>query len=114
MFDGRRAGAIPYSEIQVQIDQTRFVEDLGVPSDSRIVAKTWQYVNRDGGPDRRFRNNRQLPVVLYELMHLSSQSGLSEVYMFSKTGVVQPFDEALRAMTKAIGSLPAAKEAATT
>ena len=31
---------------------------------------TWQYANKSGGPDRRFNNNRQLPICLYGILSL--------------------------------------------
>ena len=35
------------------------------PRDARQVDTTWRFVNKNGGPDRRFKDNRQLPVMLY-------------------------------------------------
>ena len=64
----------------------RFVEDAAVPSDAEVVGSTWQYVNRSGGPDRRFNNNRQIPLVLYDELHLRSTSGLDELLQLSRSG----------------------------
>ena len=36
------------------------------PSDATVVGQTWQYVNKDGGPDRRFAHNPTRTVVLYD------------------------------------------------
>ena len=33
-------------------------------------------MNKNGGPDRRFKNNRQLPVLMYGRLELSSPFGL--------------------------------------
>ena len=106
VFEQKRVGAVPYAEVSVQIDQTRFFEEEGVPPDSQVVDKTWRYVNKKGGPDRRFKDNRELPIVLYERMHLTSPSGLNELFNFSKIGVAQLVNEALREMATAIASLP--------
>jgi len=27
---------------------------------------TWKYVNKKGDPDKRFKDNRKIPIVLYE------------------------------------------------
>jgi hypothetical protein len=59
--------------------RTRFVEQDAVPSDAQVVDQTWRYVNRNGGPDRRFNNNRQIPIVLYAELHLTSPRGLNIV-----------------------------------
>src|SRR5436189_1160281 len=72
--------AVAYSELEIRVEQTRFVESDGAVGDSEVVAETWQYVNKKGGPDRRFRNNPQFPIVLYDELQLRSSSGLNEVY----------------------------------
>ncbi|MGD9753339.1 MAG: hypothetical protein AB7W59_20285 [Acidimicrobiia bacterium] len=56
----------------------RFIEEGAVPSDSTVVDTTWQKVNRDGSPDRRFKAHRQLPVALYgevALWHVGAPDG---------------------------------------
>ena len=52
-------------------------------------------MNKKGGADRRFDRNYQIPVCLYEDAHFTSDAGLNEVIQFSRTGVVQPFSDAL-------------------
>ena len=66
-----------------------------MPSDARIVDRTWKLVNKKGGPDRRFNNNRELPVVLYEDIYFSSKSGLNELIEISKVGVGDNFRKAI-------------------
>lgn len=61
----------------------KFIESEAVPKDTQIVGQTWKYVNKSGGPDRRFRDNRQLPICLYGRLELSSASGLNTVLMYS-------------------------------
>jgi hypothetical protein len=51
-----------------------------------MVGNTWRYVNKSGGPDRRFSNNSQIPICLYESMLLTSGSGLRELFQMSRTG----------------------------
>ena len=51
------------------------MEDGYVPRDAKVVDKTWLYVNKDGGPDRRFSNNRQMPVALYGALLMDSGPG---------------------------------------
>lgn len=62
---------------------TRFIEEEAVPKDAEVVGRTWKYVNKSGGPDRRFKNNRELPICLYGEIELRSESGLNTVLMFS-------------------------------
>jgi hypothetical protein len=70
-------GAISYDDFQVEQSLTRFIEDGPVPADATVVDQTWRYVNKGGGPDRRFNNNVQLPVVQYGVLLLKSSRGLN-------------------------------------
>ena len=72
-----RYGVVSYDSLQVSSSPTRFIEDLGVPPDAQIVDYTWRFVNKKGGPDRRFSNNFQLPIVQYGFLQLQSNTGLN-------------------------------------
>ena len=82
-----RIGALNYEDIEFDVHGTRFVETEKVPKDAVIVDNTWQYVNKSGGADSRFKNNRQLPVCLYGEIEMTSASGLNTVIMFSNPNV---------------------------
>lgn len=82
-----KIGALNYNDIISSSHTTRFIESEGVPKDSQVVAQTWKYVNKSGGPDRRFKDNRQLPVCLYGELELSSTSGLNTVIMYSNPSI---------------------------
>lgn len=84
--DGNRVGAVNYRDLNIRWQDSRFIEDGRVPSDARIVDHTWKHPNKNGGPDRRFKDNRQIPICLYETMHLQSVSGVNELVEFSQTG----------------------------
>jgi hypothetical protein len=70
-------GGIPYRDFRVEQGFTRFIEDGAVPADAAIVDRTWRYVNKSGGPDRRFNNNRQLPVLQLGVLVFTSSKGLN-------------------------------------
>lgn len=78
-----KIGALNYDDIEASARTARFIEDKGVPKDSRVVGKTWKYVNKAGGPDKRFKDNKQYPICLYGELELRSASGLNTVIMFS-------------------------------
>jgi len=82
-YDSSGVGAVLYSELNARAGQTRFIEDGFVPSDASHVGTTWKYVSKSGGPDRRFNNNRQLPVVLYGELYLTIRSGVNEEFQCS-------------------------------
>lgn len=89
--DGRRIGAVGYDELELRWQDSRFIEDGPVPRDARVVDHTWKHPNKNGGPDRRFRDNRQIPICLYEVLHFQSRSGVNELVEFSQTGKASAF-----------------------
>ncbi|MBP1468622.1 DUF4236 domain-containing protein [Candidatus Chloroploca sp. M-50] len=95
IFQGGKYGAVSYDALQVHALPTSFIEYEGVPSDSTVVGYTWQYVRKDGGPDLRFSDNRQIPIAQYGYIELSSQSGLNLHLHVSSLSYAQRFAQAL-------------------
>ncbi|KXK60006.1 hypothetical protein AWW66_21045 [Micromonospora rosaria] len=95
---GSHYAELPYSSLRVSVQAQRFVEAGSVPADSRVVDTTWQYANARGGPDRRFKNNRQLPVMEYGRLTLSNPQGFLMVWDFSRPDVAYALAAAVRAM----------------
>lgn len=87
IIQGNKIGALNYEDLMTDVKATRFVESQGVPSDAKIISQTWEYVNKSGGPDKRFKNNKQIPVCLYGEMIIKSNSGINTVIMFSNTDI---------------------------
>lgn len=87
IIQGSKIGALNYTDITYNAHTTRFVESESVPKDSQVVGHTWKYVNKSGGPDKRFKDNRQLPICLYGELELGSTSGLNTVIMFSNPNI---------------------------
>lgn len=83
IMQGSKIGALNYSDITSNVSVTRFIESEHIPNDAQVVGHTWRYVNQSGGPDRRFKNNRQLPICLYGKLELASSSGMNTIIMFS-------------------------------
>lgn len=86
VFSPSGVGAVSYGALNMEIQDTNFIESDSVPRDSKIVGRTFQYVNKQGGPDRRFKNNRELPILLYETVRFKSESGLNEELQLSRSG----------------------------
>lgn len=74
VYTGNEIAALSYSQLSIDWDGVRFIEYSVPPTDAHEISKTWQYVNKDGGPDRRFKNNRQLPIMQYVKLLISSNS----------------------------------------
>ena len=100
VVESAAVGAVSYKDLGVTTSATRFIESEGVPSDAQVVDHTWQYVNKKGGPDKRFKNNRQLPIALYEEIHFTSPSGLNEVIQASKVGTGALLREAFKSLAE--------------
>jgi hypothetical protein len=78
-------GAVSYSDFQVEHGTTTFIEnEERVPSDSTVVATTWRFVNKNGGPDRRFNNNVQIPIAQYGVLVFTSPMGLN-VHLYTSS-----------------------------
>lgn len=81
---GRGLGGALYKNVEVSISQVSFVEDSTLPPDAEVDSYTWQYLNKDGGPDRRFSGNRQLPVCKYSQYKITLDSSIGVTIMTSK------------------------------
>lgn len=97
-FQGKSVGAISYDRINAASGHTRFVENEAVPPDATVVDRTWQYVNKSGGPDRRFKNNREYPVCRYSELVLTTSDGLDLRFMASRA---EAFDTLAAALNQA-------------
>lgn len=105
VLEGRRAGALTYDQLEILWSDTVFIEDEGVPSDSQVVGHTWRFVNKSGGPDRRFNNNRQIPRVLYQQMGIRGTGDLQKILHLSKVTARTEFDNALAEMRNLVRKL---------
>lgn len=95
VFEPTSVGAVDYRDLIAVYDESRFIEDETLPRDATVVGRTWRYVNKNGGPDRRFNNNPEIPICLYDQIHLSSSTGLNEVIQLSKQGACAAFRSAV-------------------
>lgn len=100
VFEPGGVGAVSYEQIKIERRQTRFIEDGTVPADSQVVGHTWKYVNKKGGPDKRFKDNRELPIALYEDIQFTSPTGLNELIQVSKSGAGASIEAALRGIAQ--------------
>ena len=95
VYDDANVGAVGYQDMDAHAATVRFTEEGDVPGDTQVVGSTWRYVNRDGGPDRRFRNNQEIPTVIYGELRLQSGSGLDELFQCSRPAAASELVEVL-------------------
>jgi len=98
VFDSEAVGAISYSDLTLKVAESRLIEEEALPQDATVVGKTWRYVNKNGGPDRRFKDNREIPICAYEQIHLLSNTGLNEMLLVSRRGASNSLIQALSSM----------------
>ncbi len=88
---GSTFAAVFYKNLKITSSITRFIEEEGLAGDAIVVGNTWKYVNKNGGPDRRFNDNRQIPICAYSEYMLTSDTGVYEVITTSKQGAMDAF-----------------------
>ena len=88
-------GSVSYSDLRLATRPSRFIVEDTVPRDSLVVGRTWKHPNKKGGPDRRFANNRELPICLFEELGIVSSSGLKALIMASARDAVAATEAAL-------------------
>ena len=86
-FQGSAVGSIDYAKFSAESFTIRFIEDGQLlPADTAVIANTWRFVNKDGGPDMRFKDNHKLPICAYSQLIISTTDGLDIRLVGSKQG----------------------------
>ena len=83
--------AIDFHDVKLLASLTKFHEEQGVPSDSKVIGQTWAKTNKDGTRDKRFAGNYQIPIALYGELTLKSDTGLWEKFHFSNPERMERF-----------------------
>jgi hypothetical protein len=96
VYDGPNIGAVSYRSVDLAVVPQRFIEEGSVPGDAAVVDYTWRFVNKKGGPDRRFSNNPRIPICVYDELHFRTASGLNEILQLSRAGIGEGFAAAVR------------------
>jgi len=95
---------IDLCDIDLRFAVQRFIEDDELPKDALIIGHAWEKSNKDGSPDRRFRNNRQLPIMGYGQLEFRTNQGLNEAYMISDQERAKQFAIAFIALQNSLRS----------
>lgn len=91
IYQGKKVVIQDYNKIITHIEKVPFIESEFVPSDAKVINHTWQFVNQDGSPDQRFNFNKQLPVLEYSQITLSSPQGLNIQFLISNRSISNKF-----------------------
>jgi hypothetical protein len=96
--------ALHYRDFVISAQSVRYIEEETVPKDAKVVGDTWRFVNKSGGPDRRFSFNKQLPICLYGEMDFQSASGLNAKIYFSQLSAGDRFLRVFEALHQTMPS----------
>lgn len=91
-------GVVEYSEMHIDVGNVIFIENGVTPKDAEIVGHTWQYVNKNGSPDKRYNNNRQLPKCNYGTLVFKSETGLNVIIYISNVNNARQFSNVVKKM----------------
>ena len=78
-----------------KVFDSNYVESGIIPKDAKVIGYTWKYVNKKGGPDKRFKNNRKLPVCDYGGLKVNSYSDINFRMQFSNIDLTEELIEYL-------------------
>ncbi len=93
---------IEFAEVDLKVERISFHEQQAVPADARQIGTTWAKTNKDGSPDRRFRDNFAIPVMEYAQLTLRSPAGLNEEYILSNVSAAENLVAAWTAVRDAV------------
>jgi hypothetical protein len=98
----KKFGLVDIRELDFNFHGQRFIEEEKVPKDATVVDHTWAKVNKNGSPDKRFKDNYQIPICQYGDIELTSSTGLNEAYSISNFGKSEKFADAMMEYQKMI------------
>lgn len=84
---------LPLDSASFRYRSSRFLEEGYPPSDAVKVGKTYRYVNKDGGPDKRYADNPIIPI--YQYGNLTFMP-FSITYQISNSDIARFFESAFR------------------
>jgi hypothetical protein len=99
-----RFALLEYKEIKLTALPTQFHEEETLLRDTKVVGHTWAKANKDGSPDKRFKDNYQIPVALYGKIEVQSSTGMNEEYLFSNANTAERFALAWQEMVRAVAA----------
>lgn len=87
----RSFALLEYKELNIEFKRIQFHEEDKVPRDSKVVGQTWAKTNKDGTPDKRFKENYAIPIAEYGQFTITSRSGMNEQWHLSNVDTVNAF-----------------------
>lgn len=92
IIEGKKFGEVNYSEIDFKFGIQPYAGEIGAPKETEIMKYTWLRVNKDGSPDKRFKDNRQVPIYKLGAIYMTSASGLNMNLLSSLVAPVEKLE----------------------
>lgn len=83
--EGSKVNALNFKDIDINLGKMTFLEDQTPAKDATVLGKTYEHTNKDGSPDRRYKENREVYLVEYGFLSLYNSTGLDTLIVFSDT-----------------------------
>ena len=80
-----KVGLLQRNEIILSEETIAYPEIEEIPGDTKVLQYTWKYVNNDGSPDKRYKDNVKLPICSYRKITIRSESGLNIILLISRS-----------------------------
>ncbi len=88
-------GIVDIKELKFNFDKQNFLEQGKIPNDAIVEGYMWAKVNKNGTPDKRFKDNYQIPICKYGEIRLSSTTGINEAYCLSSYEKTEKFAQSM-------------------
>lgn len=86
---------VEYSAIHASVATVKLAETEAPTPDSTIDGYIWRYTNADGSPDRRYRDNCQIPVCVRGQITFHTDDGFTAIFYLSSLDAAQKANAAI-------------------
>lgn len=88
---GADAKLVSLLDVHLAAAEAIVAEVIEPPADAVMVTRVWEKANKDGSPDRRYANNRSMPIVRYGLLRFSAPGMTAVSYLVSNPNAARSF-----------------------
>lgn len=91
-------GVLDYTDLKFDVYARGMIEypKKSEAKDAITLRQTWLHPNKDGGPDKRYKDNKLVPVYKYGCINLSSPQGLNFKIMASNATIVESLESIIK------------------
>jgi hypothetical protein len=112
---GADSKAVSLLDFHLNATEAVVAEVIDPPADAVMVTRVWEKTNKDGSRDRRYANNRSIPIVRYGLLRFTGPGMTSISYLVSNPNLARrlataftEFQQCMAAEAASQASAPAA------